>query len=186
MLSEAAPPSVTPEMLGEAAAHMRLSEGFATDQTSEVEAAFRAALAHVERTLGLCLAPRRFVWRTRMEGAEIDAPISPVRAVVSATELVRGAPTRALDLSLFALDATATRSRLGKHLARSLSVEIEFEAGFGDEWAATPADLRRAVLMLAAHYFDNRGEVGERTFRVPHGVAALLRPWRPIRLGTGS
>jgi uncharacterized phiE125 gp8 family phage protein len=49
-----------------------------------------------------------------------------------------------------------------------------------------PADLRQAVLLLAAHYYENRdaGALGEAA--MPAGVAGLLGPWRALRLGAGG
>ena len=62
---------------------------------------------------------------------------------------------------------------------------IAFDAGFGEGWDATPSDLRRAVLMLTAHYFDNRQEFAPKAAATPFGVAALVQPWRPLRIGAG-
>ncbi len=37
------------------------------------------------------------------------------------------------------------------------SVDVRFTAGFAATWDGVPADLAQAVLMLAAHYYEDRG-----------------------------
>ena len=39
-------------------------------------------------------------------------------------------------------------------------VEIDFTAGFGTGWSDVPADLRQAVLLLAAQYYELRHDGG--------------------------
>ena len=67
------------------------------------------------------------------------------------------------------------------------SAEITFEAGFGPDWADVPADLRQAVLLLAAEYYEQRHDVGGRSGAMPFGVMALIERWRTVRvLGGGA
>lgn len=193
MLTETAPPTITEAMRGEISRHMRLSTGFAADQDEDLAAAFRAAVAHLEASLGLCLAPRGFRWRTTPDtdldadpDGALAAPIAPVRSLISASRIGRDGAATPLDLSLFTLDQGATRTRICARSSVRGAFEFEFEAGFGADWEATPADLRRAALMLAAHYFDNRHETAATAEATPYGVAALTQPWRPLRIGLGG
>jgi uncharacterized phage protein (predicted DNA packaging) len=49
--------------------------------------------------------------------------------------------------------------------------------------ATVPAPLRQAMLMLIGHWFNAREAAAEARFEsVPHGVAALLAPYRRLRL----
>lgn len=59
---------------------------------------------------------------------------------------------------------------------------IRFIAGFGPDASDIPADLRHAVLMLAAHYFEHREAATHPLTPLPLGVGSLLAPHRPIRL----
>ena len=60
--------------------------------------------------------------------------------------------------------------------------ELEFAAGHAADWAAVPGDLHQAVLMLAAHYYENRhGELGEEA-ALPAAVGAILAPHHLVRL----
>ena len=89
MLTESAPPVADAAILDELAGHMRLSAGFAADQSAEVGDAFIAAVSHLEATLGLCLVPRRFVWRGRLGAdGQARAPMLPVRALVGVDRIL--------------------------------------------------------------------------------------------------
>ena len=60
-------------------------------------------------------------------------------------------------------------------------VVLTFDAGFGD-WTNVPADLRQAVLLQAASFYENRAGEG-RVNGMPFGVSALIEAYRPIRIG---
>ena len=62
------------------------------------------------------------------------------------------------------------------------SVEIDFTAGFGPVWETVPADLRQAVLLLAAQYYEMRHDGDADGAAMPFGVAALIERWRTVRL----
>ena len=60
---------------------------------------------------------------------------------------------------------------------------MAFEAGYGPAPEDVPAPLRLAILMLAGHWFERREAAVETTLeRLPLGVAALISPFRRIRL----
>ena len=58
-------------------------------------------------------------------------------------------------------------------------------AGYGPDWDDVPADLAQAVLMLAAHYYDYRQDMGLGAGCMPFGVTALIERHRPLRLSGG-
>ncbi len=184
MPTEIAPPVVTATMTEEIARHLRLSTPLSAEDAAEAEAAFRAALAHLETELGLCLAPRAFEQRGYLddEGA-LAAETAPVRALTAATRVINDGSEAALELSLFSLDRRATRTVFCCHAFVCEEIVLTYEAGFGADWSATPADLRRAVLQLTAELYDVRHAAGVSRPLLPFGVAELIRPWRPLRLG---
>jgi uncharacterized phiE125 gp8 family phage protein len=61
-------------------------------------------------------------------------------------------------------------------------IEITFVAGFSEDWDGLPADLAQAVILLAAHYYENRFESGEGEARLPMGVSCLIERYRTVRL----
>ena len=63
-------------------------------------------------------------------------------------------------------------------------IEIAVTAGFGDAGSDVPEPVRQALLLLIAHWYEQREPVmlgGERA-DIPGTVAGLLAPYRPIRL----
>ncbi len=187
MLTESAPPAANATILDELSRHMRLATGFAADQAAEIGDAFVAAVSHLEATLGLCLAPRSFIWRGRI-GADgrMRAPIAPVRAIQSVDRIRSNGTVEALAVSGFTLDRRNARTVFCSSKAYSDEIEIAFDAGFGEAWTDTPSDLRRAVFMLAAHFFDQRDATGGKLVETPFAVTRLIGPWRSMRLTLGA
>ena len=62
---------------------------------------------------------------------------------------------------------------------------VHFVAGFADNWEGVPADLRQAVLMLAAHYYEYRHDTGLSNGCMPFGVSSLIERYKALRLGAG-
>ena len=58
-------------------------------------------------------------------------------------------------------------------------IRVEFVAGFGAA-AAVPADLKSAILILAAHWYKNREivRIGNIVSPMPTSFDALVAPWR--------
>jgi len=63
-------------------------------------------------------------------------------------------------------------------------LQIDFTCGYGPAPGDVPAPLRQAVLMLMAHYFENREvlQSGDSAPVLPIGVHALLAPYRMMGL----
>ena len=62
-------------------------------------------------------------------------------------------------------------------------VEIVATVGFASQWSEVPADLRQAVLMLAAHYYEYRNDTALGGGCMPFGVTSLIARYRPVRMG---
>lgn len=173
--------------------HLRLGSGFADDgmQDALIIGYLRAALAAVEGRIGKALIARRFSlvlggWR---DAGSQALPLAPVSAVVSVT-LVDSAGPVVLPPARWRLEADLHRPRLMAvgtlfpAVAEGGRAEVVFDAGFGP-WAMVPADLRQAVLLLAAQYHELRHETG--VAAMPFGVMALIERWRTVRvLGGGA
>ncbi|WP_323040948.1 head-tail connector protein [Gemmobacter sp.] len=173
--------------------HLRLGSGFADDgmQDALIRGYLRAALAAVEGRIGKALIARRFslvLGRWRDAGSQA-LPLAPVSAVVSVTLVDAGEPV-VLAPARWRLEADMHRPRLVAvgallpEIADGGRAEVVFDAGFGP-WAAVPADLRQAVMLLAAQYHELRHESG--VAAMPFGVMALIERWRTVRvLGGGA
>jgi uncharacterized phiE125 gp8 family phage protein len=173
--------------------HLRLGTGFSDEgaQDTLLETFLRAAVAAVETWTGQALFERDFGWSvTYWRGADMQAlPVAPVSAVVRIVSVdVEGAETVA-DMDRYRLIPDKHRPLIAGRAAglpcvpTDGAVRIEFLGGFGPDWSDIPATLAQAVLMLAAYYYEYRHEMQSSGATMPFGVAALLGPWRDVRVG---
>ena len=65
------------------------------------------------------------------------------------------------------------------------AVVVTFQAGFGEVWGDIPADLRQAVMLLAAHYYEYRNETSLSDGCMPFGVSSLIERYKVMRIGSG-
>jgi uncharacterized phiE125 gp8 family phage protein len=177
------------------AEHLRLGTGFADDgsQDAVLELYLRAAMAAIEARLGRVLLARSFDWSVERwrEDASQALPVAPVRAVESITLVDAEGAETAVDPVAWSVLRDAQRPRLVGRFGRSLpriprggSATVRMSAGFGMTWEEVPADLRQAVLLLAAHYYESRAEVGSGAAgAMPFGVLVLIETYRATRIG---
>ncbi|MEK4035642.1 hypothetical protein WOC76_05270 [Methylocystis sp. IM3] len=59
-------------------------------------------------------------------------------------------------------------------------IEIDFSVGYGASPNETPEPLRRAIMVLATHWRENRGDDGDDA--LPKSVLQLASPFRRTRL----
>ncbi|MEL6751337.1 MAG: head-tail connector protein, partial [Pseudomonadota bacterium] len=76
---------------------------------------------------------------------------------------------------------------LAPHFDMSLAsngFEIDLTAGFGDLGTDVPDTLKRAVLLLCAHWYEFRGAIppSQQPVSLPPGFEALMQPYRRVRL----
>lgn len=174
--------------------HLHLGSGFAEDglQDAVLLGELRAAIAAIEGRTGKALLSRDFLlvinaWR---DVARQVLPVAPVSAVTSFTIQSLTGGSEVIDPSRF-------RLRFDTHAPEVLAVgyqlpvipvggsaDMLITAGYG-LWAEVPADLRQAVLLLAAHFYENRSASVPRATALPLGVAAICRKHTPVRL-TGA
>jgi uncharacterized phiE125 gp8 family phage protein len=176
------------------AEHLRLGSGFADDGALDavLELYLRSAIAAIEARIGRALLARPFAltltrWR---EDASQPLPIGPVRSVESVTLVDADGVVEAVDATVWSVLRDADRPRLVGRFGRNLPrvpraghAEVRFTAGFGESWDAVPADLRQAVFLLAAHFFENRSAAEAPVGGMPFGVLVLIEAYRSARLG---
>lgn len=176
--------------------HLQLGSGFADDglQDPVLKTCLRAAMAAVESEASKALITRQFkyvvsAWR---DISRQELPVAPVTAVLSLTitDILGG--SELVDQGQYRLVPDFYRPYIA---ARGWSLpvipdggtaEIVFESGFGAGWDAVPADLAQAVMMLAAHFYEHRSAMAGKDRALPHGVASLVRRYRPLRLLGGG
>jgi uncharacterized phiE125 gp8 family phage protein len=177
--------------LAEAKTHLRVDGG---DEDALIDSLIAAATTHVERGVGIALITQewtllRDAWP---EASFVELPLAPLQEVVSVTTYDADGAGEAFDPAHYFADTASTPPRLALTGAarwprpgrRANGIEIAVTAGFGDEPGDVPQPLRQALLLLIAHWYEQREPValGEQPYRVPGSVAALLAPYRPVRL----
>ncbi|MEL6298933.1 MAG: head-tail connector protein [Pseudomonadota bacterium] len=181
-LKQLVAPAAEPISLAEAKAFLRLD--------TETEDAFVSSLIktsrlHIEAALDLALITQRWRLTSRVASLQpVPVPLHPVREVVGASAIDAGGASTAIpldqvDVNLDERPATVcVTAEFGKRVA------IDFEAGFGADPADVPEPIRQALLLLVAHWFENREPVviGSDATRIPMTVSALLAPYRGARL----
>ena len=189
-------------------AHLRLGSGFSEDELQDdiLSSFLRAALSAVEAQSGKILIERDFQliatdWRQVC--AMPVAPVTSISRLGLLTPLTAG-ETAGVDAELFDLGVMGELDLSAFQLVkdfqtpklRSLSanlptvptnggVFVEFTAGMATSFDELPSDLRQAVLLLAAHYYENRTDVGLPAGCMPFGVSSLIARYRHVRLGLG-
>jgi uncharacterized phiE125 gp8 family phage protein len=197
ILTEVSAPSAAALPVRGFAEHLHLGSGFADDgsQDAVLELYLRAAMAAIEARLGRALLARDYalaVPRWREEGSQ-PLPIGPVRSIASVTLVDAGGGAVLANPEAWSVLRDSQRPRLVGRFGRNLPkiprgghAEIVFSAGFGASWEEVPADLRQAVLLLAAHYYENRAESAGGPASMPFGVLVLVEAYRATRIGARS
>ena len=157
-------PAVEPVSLVEAKAHLRIAH----DSEDElISGLIRAAREEVERATGLALIDQS--WRLTLDAWPRTGLVllerAPVRTLLSVTVFDGDGGASVLPPESFELDAISRPARLYLAMrpapATALNgIEIDFTAGFGEAGTDVPDLLKRAMLILVAHWYEFRGALG--------------------------
>lgn len=191
MLTEisAVPDSALP--LEEFSDHMRLGTGFsgAGAEDAALIGYLRAAIAAIEgRTAKILLAHEFTLSLAYWRGAVQPLAVAPVSAVSVVRIVDASGVATVLEPTSYRLVRDMARPRLEVRggmlpaLPHGATAEIDLTAGFGAAWTDLPADLRQAVFLLAAQYFELRHDGAGEISAMPFGVMALIERWRTVRV----
>ena len=183
-------PAAEPVTLQEAKAHLRV------DHASEdvlISSLILTSRLHVEAALDLALIDQ--AWTLQLDrwsgSGVVEIPLSPVKTVsgVRVKDASGGMITIAPES--YIVDTASRPARVVFETGsqphpgvRAAGIEVTFTAGFGTQPSHVPAPLRHAILMLVAHWYDNRevAEAGSAAARIPEQIGDLIAPFRKIRL----
>ncbi len=151
-------------------------------------------MAAIEARTGKILLTRAFTWTlTAWRDLAAQAlPVAPVSAITGVTITDRLGVEEVIAANRFRLEPDMQRPRLVSTgivlpaIPVGGQVEIAFDAGFGTSWSDLPADLRQAVMLLAAQYYEHRHDTASGSAAMPHGVNMLIQPYRTVRLFGGG
>lgn len=191
-LKEQAPSALNPVPIRELAAHLRLAQGFNDDGSEDalLDLYLRNATAVIERRTATALVERPYLLQTACwdRRGHLHLPVGPVTTIDS-IRYIRPGSTIDLTEDDWRLEPGTRRQRLTGPSGRALRMlphgalaEIAFTAGYGPSWNEVPDDLRQAVILLAAHCYENREGDVELDNGMPHGLAGILERHQAIRL----
>ena len=176
--------------------HLQLGSGFADDtaQDAILEVYLRSAIAMIEGRTGKALLVRLFKWTVTAwrDLARQTLPVAPVEVIESLTIVDRQGGAQVVEPQRYRLEPDTHRPRLASTsmflpgIPIGGAAEIEFRAGFAETWDDVPADLRQAVFLLAAHFYERRSEASGGEGRLPYGVTTLIERYRNVRLFGGA
>lgn len=152
-----------------------------------IEQLIQDATDYIEGPNGIGVALGAQEWRYRLDGfpGVIEIPLSPVASV----EVVKYVDTEGAEQTLAAdqykADVDSKPARIAPAINKSWpstaheinAVTVEFTAGYNP----VPGDLRRAIALLAAYWYDNRSAVhigSGSAQEMPFAVDAILNRYR--------
>ena len=176
--------------------HLRLGSGVPEDalQDAALEGYLRAAIAAIEARTGKVLIEREFRWQvSAWRGADRQPlPLAPVGAILSVMRVRRDGTEQTVPQDAWRLIPDDQRPVIASTGAALPGVpaqghiRIDLRAGYAAAWDGLPADLKQAVLLLAAHFHEYRHEAGLRGGALPFGVSSLIERYRTVRLLLGG
>lgn len=180
-------PAEEPVSLAEAKAFLKVDDGA---EDGLITTLIGAARLHIEGVTGRALLAQS--WRVVLddwpESRVVKLPVTPFMAVTEITAYDAAGAAHEVPLAQFMsepdrllLPATvagmpALRERQG--------IEIDYVAGFGAEPGDVPADIRQALLVLVAYWYEHRDAVivaGSGAV-VPSGFERLMAAHKRVRL----
>lgn len=182
-LKQTMAPAIEPVTLADAKAFLRVD----TDaEDAFITSLITTARLQVETALDLALIEQE--WTLAGVGPGKVAPLrlhplAEVLSVMAIDDAGNASPVSA-DTVTTNLDVRPATVSVCPSPTQAQTLTIAFRAGFGATAEDVPAPIRHALLMLIAHWFENREPVsfGQSASRIPDAVSDLLKPYRAVRL----
>ena len=181
-------PAFEPVTVAEVKEHLRIAHD---SEDVLIQGLIRAARQELEQATGTALATQswRLVLDDWPDGDLIFLRRTPVREIHSITVFDTDGAGSVLPPEDYQLDGFSSPSRLylRERPAPGLTlngIEIDFLAGFGEAATDIPDLLKRAILILIAHWYEFRGAFGadSQPVSIPDEYRRLIATWRTPRL----
>ena len=181
-------PAAEPVTLAEAKAQLRIDHD---SEDALLAGLIRAARSEVEVQTGIALIDQS--WRLALDRLPPDGCVlvrrHPVVEILSVTVYGLDGEAMLVDPDDYEADLASRPARLQFAqptgiLRRMNGVEIDVRAGFGEAGPDVPDLLRRAVLVLVAHWYEFRAayRAEDQPVSIPAGFDRLIAGYRLGRL----
>ncbi|HUJ04057.1 MAG TPA: head-tail connector protein [Rhizomicrobium sp.] len=195
------PPAAEPVTLSDAKLHLKVDTG---DDDALITSLIAAARARAEWHTGRAFITQS--WRLWLDGwpgargdgglppalsatppVPISIPLPPLASVDSITTYAMDDSATVMDTSMYQADTASAPGRIALKVGvappvnlRSLNaIAIAFTAGYGASASDVPDAILRAILMIVADLYANRGDAGVETSAA---ALATLAPYRILNL----
>lgn len=186
-------PAVEPISTTEAKSHLRVD---ISDDDTLIDSLVKAARERVETITRRALINQtwQFVMDKFPGEDEIELPLPPLSSVTSVVYTDADDSDATFSSASYWVDTDREPGRIklksgqswpSTTLKTAAGVTITFVAGYGAAGSSVPQSIRQAILLLTAHYYENREAVqftsGGSLQVLPMGVKALLADHRVLR-----
>jgi uncharacterized phiE125 gp8 family phage protein len=186
------PPTVEPVSLEEMKTHARIDDD---GENTLLQALIVAARQWIEKSLSRALINQiyEFALDQCPNADSLLLPVGPVQSVIKIESFDDDDTASLMPEMSYLLDGVSAPARviLRKNAqwpdttrsARGLIVT--YSAGYGPDASFVPEPLKLAIMQLALHWYEHRGEAvaGSAIQMTPMGVMSLLLPYRFAGLG---
>lgn len=187
-------PTDEPVSLADANLQMRID---GSDENTLVEAYITAAREYCEGFQNLAYITQTWqLWLDAFPAEDfVNIPLPPLQSIVSIKYYDINDVEYTMSSSLYIVDDKSEPGRVNLAYGQSWpsttlrpinGVCIEFNAGFGDDPEDVPQSIRQVILLLVAHWFENREPIltgkAEVIKELPFTITALLNNRRILPL----
>ena len=175
-------PSASPISLAEAKAQMRV-EG--NDEDTIIQRLIDAAVAFVDvqGVLGFAMITQTWGQWIGPNPSTVSLLLGPVQSVSAIKYYDTNGTLQTATLADFNVFGTPNRititPKTGKAWpitqTRDDAIKIEYVVGYGDTSSSVPQTVRHALMMLVAHWYENRETSAEKSMtEVPYGFHEMI------------
>lgn len=183
-------PTTEPVTTAEAKTHLRVTT---SDDDTYIGTLITVARRHVETITGRALINQ--TWDYFLDnfppGDKIVIPLPRLSSVTSVKYTDKDNVQTTFAASKYIVDTNNEPGQIVLAYGESWptftpkpvnAVEIRFVAGYGSAGSSVPEGIRQAILLLIAHWYENREPVTDmNTKEIPETANALLWPYRVIQ-----
>lgn len=184
-------PAIEPVTLSEAKNFLRLDS---TEDDVLISSLITAARIYIETTIGKILITESWSYFIDKwpKSNTVYLPLNPIQEIEEVRFYSDEETYQIIPPADYSIDIISNHPRLkfkGAQQAPISSqalnqIEVRFIAGYGDNLSDIPADLKQALLMLCAHWFEQRDPIGfgGSFAEVPTTIQALLHNHKKYRV----
>ncbi len=180
------PPADTPVSLAEAKAWLRVDHA---DDDTLIQSLIASATGRLDGLglLGRAILRQDWLQTVRSpDGVWLRLEMGPALAITGVSWVDGAGAEHVEDPAAYELVAVGEEAWVrsdawptAADVARPDAIRVKYECGMADTPANVPSEIKTAILLLVAHWYEHREAVAESAMaEVPVGVGDLIERWR--------